>query len=153
MARPVPRRLEDAPTAVAEHVMVTADHLRLRGLVVAECTRVDPERWWRAQRPVELRGVDDPDRRAEEIGVPGVIEVEMRERDVSHVRRGEAQGLQLLRERHPHAQADAARALDAVLAFRELVAEAGVPQQRPLGVADQAAGTGDVSGFAVLFTA
>ena len=71
---------------------------------------------------------------------------------MGHVRRGEAQGLQLLGERHRHAQANAACKLDAVLAFRELVAEARIPQQRALGVADQEAGNGDAAGLAVVFS-
>src|SRR5437773_7447352 len=98
MTRGVPRRLEDAHAAVAEYVMVTVDHLRPDVRVGIERGRVDTE-WWRcAHRPGELGVIDDPDRGAEQICVTSVIEVEVRERDMGHVRRGEAQGLQLLGE-------------------------------------------------------
>src|SRR5437773_7339990 len=99
MTRGVPRRLEDAHAAVAEYVMVSVDHLRPDVCVGTERGRVDTERWRCARRPGELGIVDDPDRRAEEICVASVIEVKVRERDMGHVRRGEAQGLQLLGER------------------------------------------------------
>src|SRR6266568_7250470 len=114
MTRRVPRGLEDARAAVAEYVMVTGDHLRPDVRVSTERGRVDTERWRCAHRPGELGVIDDPDRRAEEICVASVIEVEVRERDMGHVRRGEAQGLQLLGERHRHPQANAACKLDAV---------------------------------------
>src|SRR6266481_5218689 len=84
------------------------------------------------------------------VGVAGVVEVEVREREVGHVGGRHTDGLQLVDQRRLDAQLERAYA-SAVLVLGQLVAEAGVPEQRAHRVADQVAGDGERAGLAIVF--
>src|SRR6267143_2295628 len=142
-------RLEDAHAAVAEHVEVAVDQLRLGGLAGAEGTRIDAERCRRRSGPGQLGPVDDPGRGAEGVGIAGVVEMEMRDREVGDVGRRNLDALQLVDQRLYDGELEAAE-VDAGLVLSQLDAETGVPEKRPLRVADQVARNGQRARMAIV---